>query len=70
MEEKEIISQKYLGKGKTGKYCGFREKHFCNKNCGMYMESLGSCCLHGINWNMKKILDELKKITKVEIGKS
>jgi len=60
-EEKQVIQNKYLGKGKTGRFCPFREKHFCNKNCGLFMESLGSCCLHGINWNLKKILDELEK---------
>jgi len=61
-EVKQPIANKFLGKGKTGRFSPFREKHYCNKNCGLFMESLGSCCMHGINWNLKKMLDELKKI--------
>lgn len=63
-ENKSVIAEKYLGKGKTGKYCPFRQGHYCNTNCGLFMESLGSCCIHGINWNLKKLNDvvgELKE---------
>lgn len=62
MEEKEIIQNKYLGKGKTGRFCPFREKHFCNKNCGLFMEGLGSCVLHGINLNLQRLTEKIDEI--------
>ena len=61
-EEKPVIENKYLGKGKTGRFCPFRTQHFCNKNCGLFCEGLGSCVLHSIGWNMKQLLDEVKKV--------
>ena len=60
--QKQPIENKFRGKGKTGLFCPFRTGHYCNKNCGLYMESLGSCCMHGINWNLKKAVDQLEKI--------
>lgn len=66
-EEKKVIENKYLGKGKTGRFCPFREKHYCNKNCGLFCEGLGACVLHSIGWNLKQVLDEIKIISKSEI---
>lgn len=60
-ENKEVIPTKYLGKGKTGRFCPFREKNFCNKNCGLFCEGLGSCVLHGLNLNLQLLLEEIKK---------
>jgi hypothetical protein len=47
------IPNKYRGKGKTGLFCPFRTGHYCNPNCGLFMEGLGSCVFHGINRNLQ-----------------
>jgi len=65
--EKQVIQNKYLGKGKTGRFCPFRIQHFCNKNCGLFCEGLGSCVLHGLNLNLQLILEEIKNKNKVKI---
>lgn len=57
----EPISNKFRGKGKTGLFCPFRQGHYCNKNCGLYMEGLGSCVFHGINQNLRTLVEKSKK---------
>jgi len=61
-EKKPVIENKYLGKGKTGRFCPFRIQHYCNKNCGLFAEGLGSCCFHGINQNLRLIREALEKL--------
>ena len=65
-EKKEIIPNKYRGKGKKGLFCPFRQGNFCNENCGLFCEGLSSCVLHGINLNLQLILEELKKDDKLK----
>lgn len=61
---KEIIPEKFRGRGKMGLYCPFREKHYCNKNCGLFCVSLSSCVLHGINLNLQRLTEEIEKSKK------
>lgn len=60
--DKEIIANKFLGKGKTGRFCPFRTGHFCNKNCGLYCEGLGSCTFHAINLNLQRLNEKIEKL--------
>ncbi len=57
---KEVIPEKYRGKGKQGLFCPFRQGHFCNKNCGLFCEGLGSCTLHAINLNLQRLTEAIK----------
>ena len=65
VEEKEVIPNKYKGRGKKGLFCPFRQGNFCNENCGLFCIKLSSCVFHGINLNLQRLtekLDEIKKI--------
>lgn len=62
----EPIDNKFRGKGKQGLFCPFRTGHYCNANCGMYCIKLNSCVLHGINFNLQKLTEEIKKQNKKE----
>lgn len=61
-DKKEVIPNKFKGKGKQGLYCGFRQGHYCNENCGMFCLKLSSCVLHGINQNLRVLVQEVKKL--------
>ena len=56
--KKQIIANKYLGKGKKGRFCPFRQGNFCNENCGLFCDGLSMCVLHGINWNLQKLAEK------------
>ena len=71
MEDKQVIAEKYRGKGKTGLFCPFREKHYCNSNCGLFCTGLGSCVFHAINLNLQNLLEELKNkdgLSKIQVN--
>ena len=64
MEEKDVIAKKYLGKGKKGRFCPYRQGNFCNENCGLFCEKLSSCVFHGINLNLQRLTEEIKELNK------
>jgi hypothetical protein len=57
----EPIANKFRGKGKTGLFCPFRQGHYCNKNCGLFCEGLGSCVFHAINLNLQNLDKKVKE---------
>jgi hypothetical protein len=60
-DNNKVIDNKFLGKGKQGRFCPFRTGHYCNKNCGLFMEGLSSCVLHGINLNLQRLTEGITK---------
>lgn len=47
-------------RGKTGKYCPFREKNKCGDYCGLWVEGLKMCAIQAININLGNINNNLK----------
>ena len=52
-------------KGKEGKYCPFRQpidekERKCGDFCALFCEGLNSCVLHGINNNLRKLVQNPK----------
>lgn len=47
-------------KGNEGKWCPFRQGHYCGPNCGMFMVGMKMCVFHGINANLRNIANGKK----------
>jgi len=57
MDKKEKASKK-------GKWCGFIRGATCNEDCGLFCQGLQMCVMHGINAQLRDLVEAIKNLKK------